>query len=181
MSGNSHLFYLFGIWTTTVTVFEQLQLHWTHLSIGSKISHFLLVWDLINHPKNFVVSHFIKSLSLFKSAAMTYEQTEPFKYFMCCGVHCKGFSKVWFKLFVYASHLLFMLDYYKRKYAAHIYIYILIAFHVADKFTFTAPADRCDWPKGVCTYIDDPCPPDIPYDCHTDYYCQLPTNKCCCR
>ena len=56
-----------------------------------------------------------------------------------------------------------------------------VYFHVAEYFTFTEPADRCDWPNGVCAYIGDRCPPDIPYDCHTKYYCPLATNKCCCR
>ncbi|XP_020623897.1 small cysteine-rich protein 5-like [Orbicella faveolata] len=39
---------------------------------------------------------------------------------------------------------------------------------------------RCDWPKGVCVYYRDSCPPDIPHPC-PGYYCPLSTNKCCCR
>ncbi|KAL9955724.1 hypothetical protein ACROYT_G037087 [Oculina patagonica] len=40
---------------------------------------------------------------------------------------------------------------------------------------------RCDWPTGACVYYNDTCPPDIPYDCHRDYYCPRVRNKCCCR
>ena len=47
-------------------------------------------------------------------------------------------------------------------------------------FEFT-DVPRCDWPKGVCTYIDDPCPPDIPIDCRDEMHCPFSTNKCCCR
>lgn len=40
-------------------------------------------------------------------------------------------------------------------------------------------ARRCDWPKGVCTYVHDPCPLGM-RPCG-NYYCPLGTNRCCCR
>ncbi|KAL9955718.1 hypothetical protein ACROYT_G037079 [Oculina patagonica] len=55
---------------------------------------------------------------------------------------------------------------------------------VALGFTAFAQGEdlpRCDWPHGVCTYIHDGCPPDIPTDCRIKYHCPLDTNKCCCR
>ncbi|XP_015771177.1 PREDICTED: uncharacterized protein LOC107349509 isoform X4 [Acropora digitifera] len=39
----------------------------------------------------------------------------------------------------------------------------------------------CDWPRGVCTYIDDPCPPTFERCRRYDYSCPLSTNHCCCR
>ena len=55
-----------------------------------------------------------------------------------------------------------------------------IIFHSNDEYTF-ADLPSCDYPDGVCVYYKDPCPPDIPYECKTDYDCPLATNKCCCR
>ncbi|XP_067043853.1 uncharacterized protein [Acropora muricata] len=39
----------------------------------------------------------------------------------------------------------------------------------------------CDWPRGVCTYIDDPCPPTFERCRRYDYSCPVSTNHCCCR
>ncbi|XP_074638794.1 uncharacterized protein LOC141897205 isoform X2 [Acropora palmata] len=39
----------------------------------------------------------------------------------------------------------------------------------------------CDWPRGVCTYIYDPCPPTFTRCRRYDYSCPVRTNHCCCR
>ncbi|KAM7435139.1 hypothetical protein ABFA07_014872 [Porites harrisoni] len=39
----------------------------------------------------------------------------------------------------------------------------------------------CDWPRGTCTYIYDPCPPDWERCPQYDSGCKLATNHCCCR
>ncbi|XP_067043861.1 uncharacterized protein [Acropora muricata] len=39
----------------------------------------------------------------------------------------------------------------------------------------------CDWPRGVCTYIYDPCPPTFIRCRRYDYSCPVSTNHCCCR
>jgi len=39
----------------------------------------------------------------------------------------------------------------------------------------------CDWPRGTCTYIYDPCPPNWERCPQYDYDCPVKTNHCCCR
>lgn len=39
----------------------------------------------------------------------------------------------------------------------------------------------CDWPRGTCTHVNDPCPPNWVRCEHYDDDCYLATNHCCCR
>ncbi|XP_068671949.1 nidogen-2-like [Montipora capricornis] len=43
------------------------------------------------------------------------------------------------------------------------------------------PKNVCDWPRGTCTYIYDPCPPDWHRCPQYDTGCTVATNHCCCR
>ncbi|XP_068717098.1 uncharacterized protein [Montipora capricornis] len=45
----------------------------------------------------------------------------------------------------------------------------------------TAGERMCDWPRGTCTYVNDPCPPDWERCAQYDNDCSLATNHCCCR
>ena len=63
----------------------------------------------------------------------------------------------------------------------HVYALIYLGILFTSTEPEPEPVTRCDWPHGVCAYIYDSCPPDIPYDCRNKYYCPLKTNKCCCR
>ncbi|XP_058951515.2 uncharacterized protein [Pocillopora verrucosa] len=64
---------------------------------------------------------------------------------------------------------------------AKLLIFTLIGLAISVDGSDDPNLPRCDWPRGVCTYVNDPCPPDIPYDCRDQMYCPLGTNKCCCR
>lgn len=61
------------------------------------------------------------------------------------------------------------------------FMFILIGLVISVYASDNPDLPRCDYPRGVCTYTKDPCPPDIPYDCRNEMYCPLDTNKCCCR
>ena len=42
-------------------------------------------------------------------------------------------------------------------------------------------AGKCDWGRGTCTYVNDPCPPNWERCPQFDKDCPVETNHCCCR
>ena len=42
-------------------------------------------------------------------------------------------------------------------------------------------APTCDYPKGMCTYVGDPCPENMERCSQNDKGCPSETNHCCCH